>query len=258
MVRPHTRERIRRLKQELSSGPVPGAWVISGSTFAIERLALGGARFIGIDLQHAIAGGVSAVLHDSIRAAEAWDLPTIVRAPWRAPEYAMQILDAGAAGIIFPMVNDANEAAEAASWCRFPPEGVRSWGPVRASAGDNDFRPDNADALVFMMVESPQAADAAEAIASVQGVDGIYVGPTDLTISTVGSLPAEQREESEALVERVVAAIRPTGRLLGTPVGNASDFAHRASQGFTLIPVSSDMDLLTEGLRRELAAITVS
>lgn len=233
--------------------------MVSGSPSAVDHLASSGIEFVGVDLQHAVVGSVGSSLHNIIRAAEAWELPVIVRVPWRAPEYAMQVLDAGAIGVIFPMVNSPQEAEEAAEWCRFPPRGRRSWGPVRASLGDTDYSPATAsqDLLVFMMIETAEGAKNAKAIANTPGVDGIYVGPTDLTISMTGTLPSANTARSDSLVTAVLAELEGTQSLLGTPVGSADEFEARRRQGFRLIPVSSDMELITSGMRAHIQAIGV-
>lgn len=257
MSRTTTRNLAAALREKATTGAAVGGWAVSGSGLVAECMAESGIDFLGVDLQHAVEGSTGDVLHHTVLAAEAWGIGTVVRVPWRRPEHAMQVLDAGAAGVIFPMVNTPEEAAEAVSWCRFPPLGVRSWGPVRPSAGDAGYRPDtaSADVLCFVMIETVDGLINAREIAEVPGVDGIYVGPTDLTISSLGVLPADDPAGSEALVDKVVQAVRPTGVLLGTPVNTAAEFERRREQGFTLIPIASDMSLITEGLRSEVDAV---
>ena len=256
--RQHSRQMAHALRARLGLKTQVGAWSILGSPSVIDYIASTQPDFIGIDMQHAAYGAASETLQNCIRAADVWSVPVIVRVAWQAPEYISQALDAGAAGVIVPMVETAAEARQISSWMRFPPEGKRSWGgPVRAALGDVDYRPSSANdtALCLVMIESRDGLASAHEIASVPGIDGVYVGSTDLTISmTGGGLPSDEGSPADRLVAELVGAL-PPGIVLGTPVFSAEQFALRESQGFRFLPLSSDADMLTRGYRARVAEI---
>lgn len=237
-----------RFRAELTTEPRFGGWLEVGTPTLVDALAGAGAHWVGIDLQHGLE--TRARLVECIRAAERWDLPTLVRVPSARPDHIAEALDAGACGIIVPLVEDAETAAQIVRASRFAPVGRRSWGPLRILAQESSLTPStiNNAILVFVMIESLAGYDNREAILSTDGVDGVFVGPADLSISAT---ELEPTWPLHATVEQMVQDIRVTAEQNGVIPGyscpGGSVAAIRARQGFRMMPVSSDFGLVKGG-----------
>ena len=173
-----------KLKQLWAEGrPTINGWLSIGNPFTAEIMAAQGYDSISIDVQHG-ALDYSAVL-PMFQAMRASGVVPMARVPWLEPGIIMKVLDAGAYGVICPMVNTPEQAAEFVSYVRYPPLGQRSFGPTRASfsAGANYAAEANGEILAFAMVETAEAMANLEAIVATPGLDGIYVGPADLSFS---------------------------------------------------------------------------
>src|SRR5206468_7835530 len=138
-------------------------------------------------LQHGLID--EAAMRGMVQAAAIRDTPVLVRVPWNEPGAIMRALDAGAEGVIVPMVNTVAEARAAAGASRYPPLGYRSWGPLRSGMAQRDFNPalGNEQVLCLVMIETHEAVENVDAILEVPGVDGVFVGPNDLAISHSGA-----------------------------------------------------------------------
>ncbi len=162
----------------------------------------------------------------------------------------MKAVDAGAYGVICPMINTARQAAEFVSYLRYPPIGQRSFGPTRAnfSAGANYAAEANGEIVAFAMAETAEAISNLDAIAATPGLDGIYVGPADLTFSLAqGRLaPAFDREEPEMIeaLKRIVAACKRAGIRSALHCGTPDYAARAIAWGFDMTTVSGDSRLL--------------
>ncbi len=238
-----------KLKQLWADGkPTINGWLSIGNPFVAEIVAAQGYDSIGIDLQHGAVDYQTALT--MLQAMRASGIVPIVRVPWLEPGIIMKALDAGAYGVICPMVNTAQQAAEFVNYLRYPPLGSRSFGPTRAnfSAGANYAAEANGEILAFAMVETAEAMDNLDAIAATPGLDGIYVGPADLTFSLAqGRLaPAFDREEPEMVeaLQKIVAACRKAGIRAALHCGTP-DYAARAVEwGFDMTTVSNDVRML--------------
>jgi 4-hydroxy-2-oxoheptanedioate aldolase len=164
-------------------------------------------------------------------------------------------LDAGALGVIVPLVNNAEEAARAVAACRYPPEGVRSYGPVRAAEVIGSKAPEDLDGevLCLVMVETREGLEKVEEIAATPGLDGIYVGPSDLAISLglAPTLEITEKAHVEA-VRRIREACRRHGIVCGIHCGSGEWAREHAEAGFDMVTVTMDTKLLTEAAHREL------
>ena len=223
--------------------PVLGYWSVIDSPVSTEWLAHIGWDYIALDLQHGLIGydgmlrGLTAI--DSahgpagIIRVEANDMTPIGRA-----------LDAGAAGVIVPLIDTADDAARAVSATRYPPAGVRSYGPMRSQLR---IGPDPADAnrdpAVIAMIETPLGLENVEAICAVAGLDAVYVGPSDLRLAVGGASPSDVSvdDQFEAALTRIHEAAAAAGIAAGihTPAGDVA--AQRLSQGYTFASVASDL-----------------
>ncbi|MES2143046.1 MAG: aldolase/citrate lyase family protein [Pseudomonadota bacterium] len=238
-----------RLKALWSEGkPTINGWCSIGNPFTAEIMAAQGFDSITIDMQHG-ALDYSSVL-PMFQAMRASGAVLMARVPWLEPGIIMKALDAGAYGIICPMVNSAEDAARLVSYMRYPPLGQRSFGPTRVSiaAGANYAAEANGNLLAFAMIETADGMANLDAIAATPGLDGLYVGPADLTLSlTKGRLPPGfDREEPEmiAALHTIVAACKRNGIRAALHCGTP-DYAARAIQwGYDMTTVGGDSRFL--------------
>jgi 4-hydroxy-2-oxoheptanedioate aldolase len=247
-----------KLKEIWAAGrPSINGWLSIGNAFTAEIMAAQGYDSIAIDVQHG-ALDYSSVL-PMFQAMRASGVVPMARVPWLEPGIIMKVLDAGAYGVICPMVNTAAQAAEFVSYVRYPPHGQRSFGPTRVSfaAGANYAAEANGEILAFAMVETKQAMDNLDGIAATPGLDGIYVGPADLTFSlTQGRLaPAFDREEPEMIeaLKTIVAACKRNSIRAALHCGTPEYAARAIGWGFDMTTVSGDSRLLAAAAAASVA-----
>lgn len=238
-----------RLKQLWAEGkPTLNGWCSIGSPFSAEIMAAQGFDSVTVDVQHGALDYSDAL--PMLQAMRASGAVLLARAPWLDPAIIMKLLDAGAYGIICPMVNTAEEAARFVSYLRYPPLGERSFGPTRAAyaAGANYAAEANGEILGFAMVETAQAMANLDAIAATPGLDGIYVGPADLTLSlSQGRLPPGfDREEPEmvAALHRILASCKANGLRAALHCGTPEYAARAIGWGFDMTTVGGDSRFL--------------
>ena len=154
-----------------------------------------------------------------------------------------------------PLVNDAEEAVRAVRACRYPPDGQRSYGPVRAglTVGSQDPERLGADAWCIVMVETRDGLDNVEAIAATPGVDGIYIGPSDLSLA-LGRKPGQGGEALERAIARIAQACADHDVIAGMHCAGGEEARARAAAGFRLVTVAVDASLFKDRVARELAA----
>src|SRR5829696_9682480 len=218
-----------------------------------ESLAGAGADYVCVDQQHGVIDYDSMVpMFQVIRGGGA---APITRVLSNDPFLIMKALDAGSWAVIVPLVNSAEDAARAVSACRYPPRGMRSFGPVRAAGviGSRDPEELGGEVVCLVMVETREALERVEEIAATPGLDGIYVGPSDLALSLglPPTLEVAEDEHAEA-VRRISEACHERGIAAGihSPSG---DWARRhAEAGFDLVTVATDAPLLRGAALREL------
>lgn len=224
-----------------------GYWVVLDAPVATERLAGCGYDYLVLDGQHGLLG-YSGMLSGLI-AIDAAGAVGLVRVEANAPTPISRALDAGATGVIVPLVNSAEEAAAAVAAARYPPVGIRSYGPVRSSLRIGPT-PDaaNEDTLVLAMVETPLGLANVEAIAATPGLDGIYIGPSDLTLAVGGAFPFDPAvaEQFDQALTRIRVACEASGIAAGIHTDSGGVAASRLAAGFTFVSVSSDLTHLEE------------
>lgn len=237
-----------RLKKIWSEGhPAINGWLSIGNSFTAEIMAAQGYDSVTIDIQHG-ALDYGSVL-PMLQAMRASGVTPMARVPWREPGIVMKALDAGAQGIICPMVNSAAEAAEFVSYLRYPPKGQRSFGPTRAAFAYGGYGvAANEEVIALAMIETREGLENLEGITATPGLDGVYVGPADLTLGTQeGRLPPGfDREEPEMidLIRRIAAACKRNGIHACLHCGTAEYAARAVQWGFDLTTVSGDTRLL--------------
>ncbi|XDA97085.1 aldolase/citrate lyase family protein [Sulfitobacter sp. LCG007] len=222
-------------------------WCSIGNAFTAEIMAAQGFDSLTVDMQHGALDYCD--LLPMFQAARASGVTLMARVPWLDAGAIMKALDAGAMGIICPMINTRSEAEAFVSYMRYPPLGQRSFGPTRAGVAMPGYGVDmNAEVLALAMIETAQGMENLEEIAATPGLDGLYVGPADLTLGTQGGRlpPGMDREEPEmvALIQRVAEVCKSNG-LRACLHCATSDYAARAiGWGYDLTTVSGDARLL--------------
>lgn len=238
------------LKQRWADGQkTMNGWLSIGNSFTTEIMASAGFDSLTIDAQHGFLDYSEA--GTMLQALRASGVTPIARAPWREPGVIMKLLDAGAYGIICPMVNTPEEAADLVAMVRYPPHGYRSFGPTRANfaTGPNYAAEANDEIIVLAMIETAEAYRNVEAICATPGLDGIYIGPADLTLGvTNGRLPAGQdRKEPEMVeaIQTVLAAAKKAGIRAALHCGTPGYAAKAAGWGFDMVTIAADVALLS-------------
>ena len=245
---------MNALKDKWAKGePTLGLWATLDSVLATETMARSGFDYVCVDNQHGINDYVGTVGH--LQAIDAGEATPVVRVPWNEPGVIGKMLDAGAEGIIVPMVNSVEEAQAAVRACRYAPAGARSFGPVRASLRDPDYYARaNADIACIPMIETVQAVAAIDDILGVPGIDAVYVGPADLSV-TLGLAPGNN-DDAPAFIEAletIVAACRRHDVVAGIHASPALT-PRRVEMGFSMVTVSADSVALRTGLDIAVAA----
>jgi 4-hydroxy-2-oxoheptanedioate aldolase len=233
-----------------SRRPMVGGWCAIPSALSAEVIAAAGFDWVCIDTQHGLIGYED--MAEMLQALDARGAPSFVRVPWNEPSAIQKALDAGADGIIVPMVNSAAEAAAAARACRYPPLGYRSWGPVRASLRSPAYDPAAANdgILCVVMVETVEGVERAEEIASTVGVDGVLIGPWDLSLSSTNGVETPGDKPSDLqLIEAVLGACERRGIVAGISCPTAAHVSRWARAGFRMFQLSGDVPLLSRAAR---------
>ena len=232
-----------------------GLWMTMPGAFGAELIASAGVDYVCVDQQHGVIDYVSMVaMFQAIGAAGA---APITRVMQNDPGQIMRSLDAGALGIIVPLVNDATEAARAVAACRYPPHGIRSYGPVRAAGviGSRDPKDLAEQVLCIVMVETREALEKVDEIAATPGLDGIYIGPSDLALS-LGLAPTLDVTEDAHVeaVKKIMEACHRKGIAVGIQCASGEWARRHAEAGFDMVTVATDAALLREAALRELTA----
>jgi 4-hydroxy-2-oxoheptanedioate aldolase len=244
-------EEMRTLREAIASnGCAFGAWSILPSPFATELLARAGFDWMCVDCQHGQIGSIESLM-PLLQVMNRHDVPAFVRIPWKnSVNFAMYSLDYGAQGVIVPMVDTPGEAAEIAAALRYPPLGARSWAPVRANLEIEGYTPERGNELVccLIMIETRSALRHVEEILAVPGVDGAYIGPSDLLIAHgADSPPSTDNPLLAEMAERVLSACRDTGKIAGIHNFGPEGAAVWAERGFPLVTMSEDAALVHAG-----------
>jgi 4-hydroxy-2-oxoheptanedioate aldolase len=244
------------LKQNWAAGkPTFGGWCSSGSAFTAEVVAAEGFDFVGLDVQHGLYGYESVL--SAIRAVNTTPAAPIVRVPSLDGAFAGKILDAGAQGVIFPVVETADDAAAAVKACRYHPQGTRSFGPVRAGLlFGRDPEVLARRAVCIVMIETARAVDNVDEIVSVEGVDAVFIGPADLAI-TYGMAPAGAPVPGvhADAIEAVRQAATAAGVAVGLNCPNAESALKLAAAGYAFLPIGIDTHWVASSARAEIAAL---
>lgn len=249
---------IARLSQRLSAGDrLIAAWSSHADPTLAEIMVREGFDTAVLDMQHGAHTLASAQL--GIAAVALAGAPAIVRIPVGAFATASRLCDMGAAAIIAPMINAVAEAEAFASFVKFPPVGARSWGPHRAVALSGLAQPAylaaaNKIHLALPMIETRAALDALDGILAVPGIDGVFVGPSDLSLSLLGDRIDPTAAAVEQALDHVAARAKAAGKVAGLFCFTGAQARAMGARGFTLCSIASDGMLLGAAARAEVKA----
>ena len=238
-----------------SGKAVVNGWLTIPSGFSAEVMAQCGFDSITVDMQHGVQDYQSMV--HCFQAMQAHPVTPMVRIPWNEPGIIGKVLDAGAYGVICPMINTAEEAKNLVAACKYPPRGNRSNGPIRVGmygeAGSYQ-KTANDETLCFPMLETRAAIENMESILDVEGIAGVYVGPSDLGFS-YGYVPRLDRDEPEILriYEKLVRECDRRGLHAGIHCSGAARAVKAIETGFRLVTLASDSSLLATYARMQVA-----
>jgi 4-hydroxy-2-oxoheptanedioate aldolase len=229
-----------------------GAWISLREPFLAEIAATSGYDYVCVDMQH----GLSDIDHviTAMQAMARTPTVPIARVPWNEPGVIGRVLDAGALGVVIPMVNSVEEAERAVAACRYAPVGARSFGPrvVASRLGAGYFAAANTSVACIPMIETRQAVEHIDDILSVPGIDAIYIGPADLSVS-YGLQPGVDQTDP-AFTDALATVVAACGRHGVVPGIHASAAlaAARHATGFRMITVGFDAEPVMQALRADI------
>ena len=237
--------RPNHIKERLAAGQlVVNAWLSIPSSYSAEGIGHAGFHSVTVDLQHGMIGFTDA-LH-MLQALSATPATPLVRVPSLDPAVIMRLLDAGAYGVICPMISTPEQAASLVAACRYPPTGNRSFGPSRGLLyGGKDYVAEANDTVMAIpMIETVEAVERIDEILAVPGVDMIYLGPNDMAFAFDGGVGGERPRAQQAM-DHVLRRAKAVGIPVGIFCSDADEAALRAQQGFHLVTPANDFAHLT-------------
>jgi 4-hydroxy-2-oxoheptanedioate aldolase len=229
-------------------------WLTIPSAWTAEVMAAAGFDALVVDLQHGLMdyAGMLAMLQ------AIGPVPALVRASWNEPGSLMRALDAGAYGIICPMISTRESCEAFVAACRYPPKGIRSFGPTRSlvAVGSDYVAQADSFALTFALIETAEGLANLEAIARVPGLTGLYLGPWDLSLDLGLPRPGDLLDERlSRACDSLVETARRHHLIAGIYTGSAEDGCRMAARGFRLINVAADTALLQRSAAAELRKV---
>ncbi|GBF06670.1 hypothetical protein DAERI_100033 [Deinococcus aerius] len=247
-------EALSRLAERFAAGEtVLGGWLHLPGGVSAEVMGHAGYDILTVDLQHGLIGEGGLVA--TLEAIAATPAVPLVRVPWLHPPDLMRALDAGAAGVICPMIDTPGQARALVHACRYAPEGGRSFGPTRARMvyGDDYGVRANRETLVFAMIETAGAVGNLEAILGTPGLSGVFVGPGDLSLSLTGRATLDFRQgDTAGIVARIARDTLRRGLIPGIFTPGAELARAAIDLGYRFVTAGSDLALLGGAARAVL------
>jgi 2-keto-3-deoxy-L-rhamnonate aldolase RhmA len=246
------------LRSSLGQPPI-GTWVMSGSPIVAEAIGCAGFDWGVIDMEHSPLD-LMTVVH-LLQAVAGTKMTPVVRLPWNDTVTVKRVLDAGAQTLMFPFVQNADEARKAVAATRYPPQGVRGMAAMgrasRFGTNPNHYQTANKQVGVILQLETPQAVAQLEAIAAVEGVDALFLGPADLS-GAMGHVGGLTHPAVTELMVEAVARCKAVGKPVGTVGGTAEVVAQYRASGFDYLAIGSDLGLLMRAAQAAVAALRAS
>lgn len=248
-MRPNT------VKERLVAGEsVINGWLAMPCTLSAEIVGLTGFDCVTVDLQHGMIGFDAALPLFQVLSGTS-SIP-LARVPVNDGAQIMRLLDAGAYGIICPMISTPDDAARFVKACRYPPKGDRSFGPARGLLyGGADYYQHADDAMLTIgMIETQQGLDNLDAILSVEGLDGIYIGPNDLSLA-LGQAPSSEPKAPVVVeaIAHILARCQVHGKIPGIFCSSGAAAADRLKQGFRMVTPGNEANLLKQAAAAALS-----
>lgn len=249
--------RDNRLRQIWKSGGAAvNGWLAIPNSFSAETMAHQGWDTLTIDLQHGVVDYQAMI--PMLQAISTTATVPVVRVPWLEPGILMKVLDAGAYGVICPMVNTREDAQKLVAYTSYAPRGTRSFGPVRALLYGGADYPEHANDTVvrFAMIETAAALDNLDGIMSVEGLDAIYIGPSDLSLA-LGCTPTFDDVDPKVAqaIDHILERAKAHGIVAGIHNGAPQAALARIAKGFQFVTISSDARLMAAGAQQVVAAM---
>jgi 2-keto-3-deoxy-L-rhamnonate aldolase RhmA len=248
---------MKWIRQRVLSGELmAGTFLNLGSSLTAEMAGQAGFDWVLVDLEH--GGGDRQELLLQAQAMEGSPAGTIVRIPWNDPVIFKRVLDLGVSGIMVPYVQSGDEARRAVAAMRYPPAGVRGVAAMNRACAfgpgfDEYFQAANSQLLTIVQIETGATLDHVDEIAAVDGVDVLFIGPLDLSVS-LGVPKQFDHPSVRAAFTKVVTACRKAGKIAGLILGKEEEIERAIADGFSFLSLSSDGALVALGMRRIAAA----
>jgi len=248
---------LNQFKRAIASGKRPvGTWLMSGAPSTAEALGCAGFDFLVVDMEH-VPIDVGAMI-EILRTVAGTPAQAIVRPPWNDMVMVKRAMDAGATSLLFPFVQNAEEARRAVAATRYPPEGVRGVAGThrgsRFGAVANYLKRANEEVCVIVQIETPAALERLEEIAAVPGVDSIFVGPGDLSAS-MGHIGDIGNPDVQAKLAGAAASCRKLGKPCGIVGPTPEMVAKFVEYGYSWVAIASDMSMMVGRAQEYLSKV---
>jgi 2-keto-3-deoxy-L-rhamnonate aldolase RhmA len=240
-----------------ANGHAPlGTWVMSASPIVAEAVGCAGFDWGVLDMEHTPLDLMD-VVH-LLQATAGTPMLPVLRVPWNDTVMVKRVLDAGAKTLLFPFVQNADEARRAVAATRYPPEGVRGMAGMsrgsRFGTVPDYYRVANRSIAVIVQLETPAAMDQLEAIAAVEGVDAIFLGPADLS-GAMGHVGNLTHPEVMDVMSRAVTRCHAVGKPVGTVGGTVEVVQQYRAAGFDYVAIASDLGFLMRAAQGAVGAL---
>ena len=250
--------RKNKLKQLFKMGKAAiNGWLQIPSSYSAEIMSHQGWDSLTIDMQHGVVDYLNAV--EMLQAISTTDVVPIVRVNWNEPGQIMKILDAGAYGVICPMISNKEQAEKFVQACMYPPKGYRSFGPTRGFMyGGSDYVDHaNDEILKIAMIETKEALEKLDEIMKTPGVDGIYIGPADLSFA-IGQKPNFDNPEGSPQYEKIVSILSHAKKnnIIAGIHNSTPEYAKKMIDlGFQFVTVGTDQSSMSKSAGEDVVKL---